>query len=137
MTNDNTEAPPQANDAYWNVGDGGKWKQEYQFPVYVLPGASGSTLINATGDYSGNFSSVPNSQELSETEDPSDFVRLYVDIDTGESNSQFPGTSPFFFVSRILLSWDRMREHHVLTTYQSFAMHFYLSKLASAICSWY
>ena len=99
MTNDNTEAPPQANDAYWNVGDGGKWKQEYQFPVYVLPGASGSTLINATGDYSGNFSSVPNSQELSETEDPSDFVRLYVDIDTGESNSQFPGTSlsSFFF----------------------------------------
>ena len=96
MTNDNTEAPPQANDAYWNVGDGGKWKQEYQFPVYVLPGASGSTLINATGDYSGNFSSVPNSQELLGMEDPSDFVRLYVDIDTGESNSQFPGTSISF-----------------------------------------
>lgn len=97
MTNDNDEAPPQSNDAYWNVGDNGKWKEEYNFPVYVLPGASGATLINATADYSGNLSSVPNSQQLLETEDPTDFVRLYVDIDTGESNSQFPGTSIFFF----------------------------------------
>jgi hypothetical protein len=104
MTNDNTEAPPQANDAYWNVGDGGKWKSEYQFPVYVLPGASGSTLINATADYSGNLSSVPNAQQLLEMEDPTDYVRLYVDIDTGESSSQFPGMSIFFLSSSVLLS---------------------------------
>jgi hypothetical protein len=96
MTNDNNEAPPQANDASWNVGDGGKWKSDYQFPVYVLPGASGSTLINATADYSGNLSSVPNAQQLLEMEDPNDYVRLYVDIDTGESNSQFPGMFYFF-----------------------------------------
>jgi hypothetical protein len=97
MTDDNNEAPPQSNDAYWNVGDNGKWKEEYNFPVYVLPGASGATLINATADYSGNLSSVPNAKQLLETEDPTDFVRLYVDIDTGESNSQFPGTSIFSF----------------------------------------
>jgi hypothetical protein len=116
MTNDNDEAPPQSNDAYWNVGDNGKWKEEYNFPVYVLPGASGATLINATADYSGNLSSVPNSQQLLETEDPTDFVRLYVDIDTGESNSQFPGTSIFFFffVLFILLSRHYMRKQFCL-----------------------
>jgi hypothetical protein len=64
--------------------------------VYVLPGASGSTLINATANYSGSLSSAPYAQQLLETEDPTDYVRLYVDIDTGESNSQFPGMSILF-----------------------------------------
>ena len=113
MTNGNTQAPPQANDAYWNVGDNGKWKTEYSFPVYVLPGASGSTLINATADYSGNLSSAPNAQQLMETEDPSDYVRLYVDIDTGESNSQFPGMF-VFFLFRTLFSRHHMRKHFLL-----------------------
>jgi hypothetical protein len=97
LTNDNDEAPPLANDAFWNVGDGGRWKADNRYPVYVLPGAAGSTLINATADYSGNLSSIPNAQELLETEDPSDYVRLYVDIDTGQANSQFPGMSIYFF----------------------------------------
>lgn len=91
MTNDNNDVPPLANDAYWSVGDGGKWKSDNQFPVYVLPGASGSALINATADYSGDLLSVPNAEQLLKTEDLSDYIRLYADIDTGESNSQFPG----------------------------------------------
>ena len=127
MNNDNNEAPPQANDASWNVGDGGKWKENYQFPVYVLPGASGSALINATAQYSGNLSSVPHAQELLEMEDPTDYVRLYVDIDTGESNSQFPGMSIFFPLYSVHCSHGIACESiSVLTMWHSLAIHVYL-----------
>lgn len=135
MTNDNTEMPPQANDAYWNVGDNGKWKQDYKFPVYVLPGASGSTLINATADYSGNLSSVPNAQQLLEMEDPTDYVRLYVDIDTGESNSQFPGMSIPFHLYCVLCSHEIAQESVAFfTTRHSLAMHVSVSNASSAKC---
>lgn len=98
MTNEDTAEPPLANDAYWSVGDGGDWKRDNNFPVYVLPGATGSTLINATADYSGNISSVPYGPQLLETEDPNDFVRLYVDLSTSQSGSQISGKFPQFHV---------------------------------------
>jgi hypothetical protein len=91
MTTNNTAEPPLANDAYWSVGDGGQWKSDNQYPVYVLPGMAGNTLIAATANYSGDIADVPHSQELLETQDPSDYVRLYVDVDTGASGSQYSG----------------------------------------------
>jgi hypothetical protein len=80
-----------ANDAYWSVGDGGKWKSDNPYPVYALTGAAGNTLIAATANYSGDITDVPNSQVLLETQDRSDYVRLYADIDTGASGSQYSG----------------------------------------------
>lgn len=72
--------------------DGGNWKRENNYPVYVLSTAMGNELINATADYSGNLSSVPNSEELLNDHDPDDYVRLYIDVDTGTSSSGFTGT---------------------------------------------
>lgn len=112
MPNDDTAEPPLANDANWSLGDGGKWKADNAYPVYVLPGAAGTTLINATAQYSGDISSVPNAQELLETQDPSDYVRLYVDIDTGESNSQFPGMSIISFIPPALSSSEFLCRRH-------------------------
>lgn len=89
LPDNSTAEPPPANDATWSLGDGGNWKQDNDYPVYVVPGAVGSTLIAATADYSGNISSVPNGADLLNTYDPTDYVRLYVDIDTGASSSQF------------------------------------------------
>jgi hypothetical protein len=91
MTTNDSAAPPLANDAYWSVGDGGQWKNDNQYPVYVLPGMTGNILITATANYSGNIADVPHSQEILEKQDPSDYVRLYVDIDTGASGSQYSG----------------------------------------------
>jgi hypothetical protein len=93
MTDNNSAEPPLANDAYWSVGDGGKWKSDNPYPVYALTGAAGNTLIAATANYSGDITDVPNSQVLLETQDRSDYVRLYADIDTGASGSQYSGMS--------------------------------------------
>jgi hypothetical protein len=95
MPTNSTAEPPLANDAYWSVGDGGGWKRDNAYPVYALSGAAGNTLIQATAQYSGDITDLPESQEILATDeiDPSDFVRLYVDIDTGESNSQLHGMS--------------------------------------------
>lgn len=76
-----------------DLGDGGSWKRDNNYPVYVLPTDVGSELVNATADYSGNISNVPNGEELLDDHDPNDYVRLYVDVDTGESaSSGFTGT---------------------------------------------
>lgn len=101
MTTNNTAEPPLANDAYWSVGDGGNWKRDNNYPVYVLPGTTGNALINATAEYSGDISNVRNGEQLLETQDPSDYIRLYVDIDTGQSNSQLSGMSFYSYVRHI------------------------------------
>lgn len=77
--------PPSANDVSWSLGDGGGWKRDNMYPVYVIPGATGNDLMTATSQYSGDIEDVPHGQELLSTYDPGDYVRLFVDINTGES----------------------------------------------------
>lgn len=50
-----------------------------------MPTDSGTTLMDASARYSGNMTDVPNGHELTEYYDSRDYVRLYVDIDTGMS----------------------------------------------------
>ena len=84
LPDNGTSTPPTANSNTWGLGDGGQWKGENKFPVYAIPGQSGRILMQASNDYSGNMTTVPHGHELTETYDPRDYVRLFVDIDTGE-----------------------------------------------------
>lgn len=84
MPDNSTAEPPSANDVSWSLGDGGAWKRDNMFPVYVIPGVMGNDLVTASSQYSGPIEDVPNGQELLSTYDSGDYVRLFVDINTGK-----------------------------------------------------
>ena len=79
------------NDRDLDLGDGGDWKRQNQYPVYMLSGDMGHELVQASAQYSGNISSAPHADELLDTHDPSDYVRLYADINTGGEWNSGPG----------------------------------------------
>lgn len=88
LPGNSTSTPPNENDPIWDISED-RWKQENGFPVYVLPGQSGQVLMEQSAAYSGNMTDVPNGHELTEFYDSRDYVRLFVDIDTGECNTFF------------------------------------------------
>lgn len=80
-----TATPSDRNDEQWNIPGAGNWKSHNGFPVYAIPGQSGGILLEATAQYSGNMTDVPNGHELTGYFNPRDYVRLYADINTGMS----------------------------------------------------
>lgn len=87
MPDNSTAEPPEENSFKWDLGDGGQWKSDNPYPVYVLPGSTGHDLVTATAQYSGDMESVPHGDQLRNTFDAGDYVRLFVDIDTGKLGS--------------------------------------------------
>jgi hypothetical protein len=84
LLDNSTDIPPLANDPTWGLGDGGRWKTTYKFPVYAIPSSRGSQLMSELASYSGNLTSVPNGHDLANQYPPSDYVRLAMDIDIGK-----------------------------------------------------
>jgi len=79
-----TETPPEPVSPVWSLNDGGSWKRQNHWPVYALPGLYGQQLMQASALYSGDMTQSPYAQNLTDRYDPRDYVRLYVNIDTGE-----------------------------------------------------
>lgn len=75
---------PKAGNGHYDLEGGNQWKWDYHFPVYAISGAYGSELVRASSLYSGNITQAPNGPKLSELYDPRSYIRLYIDIDTGE-----------------------------------------------------
>lgn len=48
-----TKKPPAADSAVWDLGDDGEWKKDNQYPVYAIPGPSGTELMKLLARYSG------------------------------------------------------------------------------------
>lgn len=84
---DQGQIPPTANDAVWGLGDGGQWKRNNEYPVYAISADDAGNILRASALYSGNMTSVPFGHLLTEQYDPRDYVRLYLNIDTGSSPS--------------------------------------------------
>lgn len=83
-----TNTPPSAQDPTWDLGDGGAWESANPFPVYAIPGATGRLLMLESSMYSGNLTGVPFGHQLASSGyDPRDYVRLYIDIGTGQSST--------------------------------------------------
>lgn len=94
----NTTAPPPAvTDSAWDLGDGGKWKTQNNYPIFAVSGLDGVRLTVESSLYSGNLTGVPYGPQLASLYDPRDYVRLWVDIDTGQT-SQFPHLWVFLLV---------------------------------------
>lgn len=108
LPDDTTSEPPQANNVRWDLGDGGQWKSDNSYPVYVVPGSTGTDLVNASAQYSGDMASVPHGEELLQTFDARDYVRLYLDVDTGESGAsmyQYLSTHFLWHGTLAILAW--------------------------------
>lgn len=94
----NTTAPPPAvSDPAWNLGDGDKWKSQNSYPIFAVSGLDGVRLTVQSSLYSGNLTGVPYGPQLAALYDPRDYVRLWVDIDTGQ-DTQFPHLWVFLLV---------------------------------------
>lgn len=77
-----SQTPPSADDPQWHIE--GRWKRDNGYPVYAIPGQYGAELMLQSARYNANVTDVPNGHQL--TEDgvsPTDYVRLFADIDTG------------------------------------------------------
>ncbi|KAK3708819.1 hypothetical protein LTR37_011340 [Vermiconidia calcicola] len=82
LPNNSTGAPPEADDIAWSLGDGDDWKKQYGYPIYAIPGQSGNLLMQASSQYSGNMTEVPQGHLISESYDSRDYVRLFAELDT-------------------------------------------------------
>lgn len=81
-----TATPPAADDPQWYIQT--SWKRENGFPVYAVPGIYGTELMAKSAEYNKNVTDVPNGHELTESGvSPTDYVRLFADIDTGSMTS--------------------------------------------------
>lgn len=100
LPNNDTDAAPPPTSLVWDLGDGGAWKTQNQYPVYTVPGFYGNRLMRQLSLYSGNMTSVPYGHQISELPgiDPRDYVRLYTDIDNANST-----TLPQFWVLLLLV----------------------------------
>ncbi|KAF2494229.1 hypothetical protein BU16DRAFT_528370 [Lophium mytilinum] len=102
LPSNNSETPPLISDPAWGLGDGGSWKSANRYPVYAIPGISGSIIMQQLNLYSGNITTVPNGRELVDIYAPSSYVRLWANVDTG-SPSQLPSLWVFLLVVLALL----------------------------------
>lgn len=79
---DSTEKPPEVQDETWNLYDHGAWKTSSKFPIYAVSGSIGASMMAELGLYSGNVSSVPYGQNITDLYSPSDddYVRIWTEI---------------------------------------------------------
>ena len=116
IPNNQSDTPPPVNDQQWLLNDGGRWKSHSGYPVYAIPGASGSSIMQQLNVYSGNVSSIRNGSFSSITSDQNDYIRLYTSIQTN-AQSNLPSLWAFLLmVLGIVL---------VLVGLTSTTMHYY------------
>ena len=98
VPDNSTDAPPPVSDTQWGLNDGGRWKSTSQFPVYAISGASGYAVMQQLPNYSGNISTVTNSSLLlAQGANPTDFIRMYVTIQT-KAQSNLPSLWAFLLI---------------------------------------
>ena len=97
VPNNQSDAPPPVNDQQWLLNDGGRWKSRSRYPVYAIPGNSGSAIMQQLSIYSGNVSSIRNGSFSSITSDQNDYIRLYTSIQTN-AQSNLPSLWAFLLM---------------------------------------
>ena len=83
LPNNDTNTPPPVTSSVWNLNQGGPWGILNNFPIYAIPGAYGSAVMDQLAQYSGPTSQLPNSNALLPLYGNDDYIRLYVNFNTG------------------------------------------------------
>lgn len=99
----NTNArPPVLNDASWNLQDGGSWQTANTFPTYAVSSNTGNNIMEQLEQYSGNVSTVPHGEVLSQIYAPTEYVRLWASVST-ETGAQLPSLWVFLVIVLAIL----------------------------------
>ncbi|KAK5080563.1 hypothetical protein LTR05_008506 [Lithohypha guttulata] len=69
----------------WNLNDTWSWKNENQYPIYAVAGATGAQILDQMALYSGSLTDAPNGATLAQQNDPRDFPRLFAHVDLQNS----------------------------------------------------
>lgn len=77
----NVERPPPGNDPSWSIQDGGRWRTDNQYPIYAVPASWALNQLALSAQYSGNMSSAPFGDSLTQQYDPRDYPRLFARVD--------------------------------------------------------
>lgn len=93
--NHDTNKPPSSDSRLWDLGDNEQWKKDYDFPVYAVPGPSGSRLMHQLSQYSGKSTDNSSANSSPETAYSVRCARLYTLFNFGKPRM-------FFFVSLFL-----------------------------------
>ncbi|KAI4278178.1 MAG: hypothetical protein LQ337_001192 [Flavoplaca oasis] len=80
-------SPPPVNDPAWYLGDGGSWKSRNKFPVYAIPGPTGTSIMNQLGQYSGSISDAPNASRLVEQFPNRNGAKLFAGVELSNVTS--------------------------------------------------
>lgn len=97
LTDNRTGTPPPVNDPTWKLNDGGSWKSENTFPVYVIPSSIGTRIMHDLGVYSEKPGNGSHSGLLTAQHDSSEYIRLYTSI-TMTNTSALPSLWAFLLI---------------------------------------
>jgi hypothetical protein len=106
--------PPVLNDPSWSLQDGGGWQRANTFPTYALPATTGDIIMTRMNQYSGNLSTVPFADQLAQSFDDTDYVRLWSTVST-DTGTQLPSLWVFLVIVLAILI--------IAVTGTSIAMH--------------
>ncbi|KAL8814751.1 MAG: hypothetical protein Q9223_006050 [Gallowayella weberi] len=87
LPNSQDEPPPALNDRVWGLEDGGSWKSSHKFPVYAVPGPTGSSIMTQLGQYSGSISDAPNGSQLAQMHPQGSLARMYAIVELSDPTS--------------------------------------------------
>ncbi|EPE06018.1 ring finger domain protein [Ophiostoma piceae UAMH 11346] len=117
LPSNDTTKPPGPNSDVWDLDDDGEWRTGNHFPIFAVSGALGSEMMYQLGLYSGNLTSVPFGDNISELyqPDPDDYVRIWTEL-TVSSPTGLPNVWVFILiVVGVLLA---------VVTFTFFGMHY-------------
>jgi hypothetical protein len=94
--------PPVLNDMSWSLQDGGAWQSKNQFPTYALASTTGELVMQQLSKYSGNLTDAPFGDQLAESFDTRDYVRLWATVST-DTGAQLPSLWVFLVIVLAIL----------------------------------
>ncbi|KAL8875700.1 MAG: hypothetical protein Q9198_005973, partial [Flavoplaca austrocitrina] len=80
-------SPPPVNDPVWYLRDGGRWKSDNRFPIYAIPGPTGTSIMTQLGQYSGSISDAPNASRLVEQFPNRNSAKLFAAVELSNVTS--------------------------------------------------
>lgn len=77
-----TDEPPPTESEDWDIPGFEKWRSEVPYPVVAVSGFMGQEMMRQLSLYSGNVTTVPFGDTISELydPDPEDYVRIWTDV---------------------------------------------------------
>ena len=97
LPDNDADTPPPITSPVWGFDGSGSWNGLNNFPIYAIPGAVGSVLMQELALYSGPASSAPNASALLSQAGPTDFIRLYANFATA-GGAHYPTLWAFLLI---------------------------------------